>query len=147
MRTLATFSVDGRVFGVEVTRVREVTRSGEVTPVPLAPEAVAGLMNLRGQIVTALDLRTRLGLPERAPQERPMHVLVDGPGGTVSLQVDRVGDVQAVDDASVERPSATLHGQARDLIVGTHALEGALVLELDLDRTIDVLRKDEGDRP
>ena len=147
MRALATFSVEDRLFGVDVTRVREVTRWNALTPVPLAPPAIAGLMNLRGQIVTAVDLRTRLELPERGPRERPMHVVVDGPDGPVSLQVDRVGEVRTVDEGSVEAPPPTLRGPAQDLIVGTHALEGALVLELDLDRTIDVLTKDEVDRP
>jgi len=136
MRQLATFSVDGRTIGVDVTRVREVTRARELTPVPLAPAGVAGLMNLRGEIVTAIDLRTRLGLAPRQPGAKAMHVVLGG-AEPVSLLVDEVADVVEVDEAALELPPVTLGGHAGRLIVGAYPREDALLLELDLDRALD----------
>ena len=88
-----TFWVDGLYFGVAVSEVQEVLRYQELTAVPSGPEAVHGLINLRGQIVTALDLRCRLGLPARPEGVLPMNVIVRSRGEVVSLLVDDIGDV------------------------------------------------------
>ncbi len=137
MRQLATFSVQGRTLGVDVARVREVTRARELTPVPLAGPAIAGLMNLRGEIVTAIDLRVRLGLPPVDADEVPgMHVVLSG-AEPVSLLVDEVGDVVEVDEDAFEPPPIAVGGPAGELILGAHPREDVLLLELDLDRALD----------
>ena len=136
MTRLATFAIDGGSYGVDVARVQEVLRPQTVTPVPLAPPEVAGLINLRGEIVTALDLRVRLGAAPR-PEAGSMNVIMTTEHGPVSLLVDEAGDVLELDDATREAPPATLRGVARDLIAAVYPLPDRLVMELDLARAID----------
>ena len=135
-KQFCTFSVDGLFFGVEVLQVQEVIRYQEMTPVPLAPAVVNGLINLRGQIVTAIDLRTALGLTGRPAGSLPMNVVVRTDDGVVSLLVDEIGDVLNVDEASFERPPETLSGTARELITGVYKLKGRLLLILDTVRAV-----------
>ena len=132
-----TFYVRGMFLGLEVTCIQEVIRAQPLTVVPLTSPVIAGLMNLRGQIVTAIDLRHRLGLPPRDPDERPINVVVRTPDGAVSLLVDEIGDVLEVDEESFERPPETLKGVARDLIRGAYKLKDRLLLVLDAARTLD----------
>ena len=132
-----TFLVGGMLFGLDVFCIQEVIRYQTLTAVPLAPPAVAGLINLRGQIVTAIDLRARLGLPPRRAGERPLNVVVRTGDGAVSLLVDEIGDVIEVDDDSFERPPDMLDDSARALIRGAYKLKGRLLLVLDAARTID----------
>jgi purine-binding chemotaxis protein CheW len=134
MKRLATFTIGDSWFGVDVLRVREVVRSQDVTPIPLAPPDIAGLINLRGEIVTALDLRVRLG---EAVRRDPMNMIMTGAHGPVSLLVDDAGDVLEVDDAAFERRPSTLREPARDLILGSYPIDGRLLLELDVTRAID----------
>ena len=136
MKQLATFSVDGRFLGVDVTRVREVRRPQELTRVPLASPQIAGLINLRGEIVMAFDLRESLGCPQRENDQRPMNVVVTTEHGNVSMLVDAVSDVLEVDDDAFEPPPSTLRGAGRDVILGAYKLDGRLLLELDLDALI-----------
>lgn len=137
-RQYCTFFVAGMHLGLEVLEVQEVLRIQPMTRVPLAPSVVRGLINLRGQIVTALDLRTRLGLPPRAGGKPPMNVVARASDGAVSLLVDEIGDVLEVSADSFERPPPTLQGEARRLIRGVHKLEGGLLLLLDIDRALSV---------
>jgi purine-binding chemotaxis protein CheW len=132
-----TFFVNGLFLGVEVTRIQEVIRYQPLTAVPLTTSVVAGLMNLRGQIVTAIDLRQRLGLPPRTGDDLPTNVVLRTDDGAVSLLVDEIGDVIEVDEDAFERPPETLDGEARDLIRGAYKLKGRLLLVLDAERTID----------
>jgi len=132
-----TFFVNGLFLGLEVTCIQEVIRAQPLTVVPLASHVIAGLMNLRGQIVTAIDLRHRLGMPSRDPAARPINVVVRTPDGAVSLLVDEIGDVIEVDAESFERPPDTLGDEARDLIRGAYKLKGRLLLVLDPTRTVD----------
>ncbi|MGE0759182.1 MAG: chemotaxis protein CheW [Pirellulaceae bacterium] len=134
-----TFFVDELFLGIEVQQVQEVIRYQEMTRVPLAPAAVRGLINLRGQIVTAVDLRARLGLPPRPPEYKPMNVVVRDEDNAVSLLVDRIGDVLEADHATFEPPPPTLRGPARDLITGTHKLAHRLLLVLDTERAVSDL--------
>ena len=97
-----TFYIQGLLFGVEVKTVQEVIRHQEMTGIPLAPEVVAGLINLRGQIVTAIDLRRRLGVRDRLADELPMNVVVRTADGAVSLLVDEIGDVVEVEEKDFE---------------------------------------------
>ena len=133
-----TFHVDGHFFGVEVDKVQEVVRQQQLTPVPLAPPEVSGLINLRGQIVTTIDLRIRLGLPRRATGVEAMNVLMAGKDGVVSLQVDQIGDVVDVDPATIEAPPPTLGGNLRQFIRAVSKQQGRLLLVLDESRAMDL---------
>jgi purine-binding chemotaxis protein CheW len=133
-----TFYVDGQVFGVEVQKVQEVIRYLEMTRVPLAPPVISGLINLRGQIVTAIDLRRRLNMPARDAHHAPMNVVIRGDDGVVSLLVDEIGEVVEVEQEHFERPPETLLGDVRDLIPGAYKLEDRLLLVLDTEKAIHV---------
>jgi len=137
-----TFWVDGLFFGVEVSGVQEVLRYQPLTVVPSAPEAVQGLINLRGQIVTALDLRCRLGLPPRPDDALPMNVIVRSRGEVVSLLVDDIGDVITVDTSpgglELEPTPANVPSTVQDVVSGVLALPDAILLVLDADRAADV---------
>ncbi len=133
---LCTFKAGDRWLGIEVARVQEILRARPVTPVPLAPAVVAGLVNLRGQIVTAVDLRRRLELAEQEQERDPAQVVVHGAEGAVSLLVDEVGDVLEVAEEDFEPPPPTLTGAARELIVGAWKLPDRLLLALDVDAAV-----------
>lgn len=132
------FFLDDLFFGVEVEKVQEVIRHQETTRVPLADSVIGGLINLRGQIVTALDLRKRLSLPVPKEGMTPMNVVVRGDDGAVSLLVDEIGDVVEVEECQFELPPDTLRGAARELIRGAYKLSGRLLLLLDTDKAIRV---------
>jgi purine-binding chemotaxis protein CheW len=135
---LATFFVADRFFGVDVLRVQEVLRAQQMTRVPLAPAVIEGLINLRGQIVAAIDLRRRLGLGPRPAGREPMNVVVRTDDGAVSLLVDEIGDVLEVDAAVWERPPENLEAGARELIRGVYKLKERLLLVLDVDRAVEL---------
>ncbi|MCW2726133.1 MAG: putative CheW protein [Frankiales bacterium] len=140
MNQFSTFRVADQLFGVDVGRVQEVIRYQPMTPVPMARPAVAGLINLRGQVVTAVDLRVQLGLPPRAEGELPLNVVVRTGEEAVSLLVDSIGDVVDTTGDLFEAPPETVSGPARELISGAYKLEGKLLLALDVDRAVDVDR-------
>ena len=133
-----TFFIDGQMFGTPVARVQEVIRHPAMTPVPLAPEFLAGMMNLRGQIVCAIDLRRRLQLRNRPADQAPMSVVVRTNQGTISLLVDEIGDIIEVTAEALERPPETLQGVARELIEGVYKLADRLLLALDVNRVVEV---------
>lgn len=137
-----TFFLEGLFFGIEVEKVQEVIRYQEMTRVPLAPSVVGGLINLRGQIVTAVDMRRRLGLSERPEDQLPMNVVVRTEDGAVSLLVDEIGDVLETEEESFERPPETVQGVARELIRGVYKLKGQLLLILDTDKALDEVSAD-----
>ena len=137
-RQFCTFHLDNLFFGVEVEKVQEVLRFQEMTQVPLAPPVVRGLINLRGQIVTAIDLRRRLGLPDRPDGTVPMNVVVRKDEGAVTLLVDEIGDVLEVEEEFFEGPPETLTGPGRELVRGVYKLDGRLLLILDTDRAVAV---------
>jgi purine-binding chemotaxis protein CheW len=139
-----TFYVGGHYLGLDVLRVQEIIRHQEMTGVPLAPPVVRGLINLRGQIVTALDLRRRLELSERPADQLPVNVVVHTDDGAVSLLVDEIGDVLEVPEKLFERPPETLRGTARELIRGAYKLEDRLLLILDTDRTVNLASGNRG---
>ena len=137
-RQFATFFVDGLFFGIDVLEVQEVLRYQEMTRVPLAPEVIEGLINLRGQIVTAIDMRRRLKLRPRTDGRTPMNTVVRTEEGAVSLLVDEIGDVVEVADSTFEEAPDTLKGVGRDLIRGVYKLKERLLLLLDTERAIDI---------
>ncbi len=138
LRQLCTFYLDDQYFGVDAQSVQEVIRYQEMTNVPLTPDCVRGLINLRGQIVTAIDMRKRLGLAELNQDRLPMNVVVRGDDGAVSLLVDRIGDVIEVSDEIFELPPETARGPARDLIQGAYKLNGQLLLVLDTVEAVNI---------
>jgi purine-binding chemotaxis protein CheW len=131
-----TFHLDGLFFGVEVLKVQEVIRYQRMTTVPLAPSVVRGVINLRGQVVTAIDLRRRLQMPDRADGQLPINVIVRTEDGPVSLLVDEIGDVIDVHDANFEPAPETVGGAARELVRGVYKLDGRLLLVLDVDTAL-----------
>jgi purine-binding chemotaxis protein CheW len=139
-----TFYVDGHYFGLDVLHVQEIIRYQEMTRVPLASPVVRGLINLRGQIVTALDLRRRLELNERPADQLPVNVVVHTDDGAVSLLVDEIGDVLEVSEKLFERPPETLKGTARELIQGAYKLKDCLLLILDTERTVNLTGANRG---
>jgi len=136
-RQYATFEVADQLFGLDVAKVQEVLSFGEYTPVPLASSAVGGLFNLRGQVIAAVDLRVQLGLPRRDFEGAAMNVIVRTEEESVSLLVDRIGEVVRLDDEAFEPPPDTLHGPTRELINGAFKLDGRLMLALDTARATD----------
>ena len=137
-KKLCTFLLQGLFFGVEVERVQEVIRYQEMTSVPLAPNVIGGLINLRGQIVTAIDLRERLGLKARAPGELPMNVVIRTDEGALSLLVDEIGEVVEVDGSEFEPAPDTLHEVGRELIRGVYKLHDKLLLLMDTEQAVSV---------
>ncbi len=137
-KQFATFYLNGLFFGVEVLNVQEVIRYQEMTRVPIAPSMIQGLINLRGQIVTAIDLRRRLEMAPRPEGQLPMNVVVRTDDGAVSLLVDEIGDVVEIQDDAYERTPETLKGVARELVRGVYKLKECLLLILDTERTVSL---------
>jgi len=139
LKSLCTFRLDGHWFGVEVSSVQEVLRHQPVTALRWANESVQGLLNLRGQIVAAVDLRRGLGMAPRPAGLKAANVVVRIGGAAVSLWVDEVGDVAEVDEACFERTPATLSGVSQYLIRGVYKRDDHLLLALDLPRVMSAV--------
>ncbi|HBE72253.1 MAG TPA: chemotaxis protein CheW [Planctomycetaceae bacterium] len=133
---LCTFQLENHHFCVDAIRVQEVIRFQSMTPVPLTENYVRGLINLRGQIVTAIDLRKRLGFDDLPDGTQPMNVVVKSRGGPVSLLVDRIGDVTELDTTDYEEAPPTLTRPLRDYIIGAYKLDSQLLLDLDIDALV-----------
>ena len=128
-----TFFLNGLWFGVEVESVQEVLREQAMTRVPLAPAAIVGLINLRGQIVTAIDLRRRLGFPPRPVGQPAMNVVVESEGEGISLLVDEAGEVVQAGQDSYEAAPESLSAEARELVPGVYKLSAGLLHVLALE--------------
>ncbi|HVJ51982.1 MAG TPA: chemotaxis protein CheW [Aliidongia sp.] len=133
--------IANQLFGIPVLQVQDVLGPQRITRIPLAPPEVAGSLNLRGRIVTAIDLRTRLNLPKRAAGEESMSVVVDQDGEAYSLLVDNVGEVLSLSAATYERNPATLDSKWREVSDGIHRLDGNLLIILDVARLLDFASK------
>lgn len=134
VRQLCTFHVADLYLGIDVLSVQEILRARALAPVPLAPATIEGLLNLRGQIVTAIDLRCRLGFPPRAPDATPMFMIVRTVDGQVALIVDAVGDVLESSADTFEPPPDTVPEAVRRLIEGVHKLPDRLLHVLDCEQ-------------
>ncbi len=137
-RGLVSVTVAGHLFGIPVEQVRDVLPPPRLTRIPLAPPEVAGMLNLRGRIVVAIDLRRRLGFGPAPAETRPMCVVVEHEDEFYSLVVDAVGEVLQGDDAAFEANPATLDPAWRDLSIGIYRLDGALLVLLDIARVLEL---------
>ena len=140
-----TFYLDHLLFGVESQKIQEVVTCRELRPVPLAPPVVSGLMNLRGQVVVALELRRQLELAERPSHMPPVCLVVRAASGTVCLLADEVGNVVEVEDETFEPSPETLSERLRAVILGVHKLERQLMHVLDTDRACEVQAPSQGE--
>jgi purine-binding chemotaxis protein CheW len=138
VRRFCTFYVDPLLLGIDIERVEEVLRDETVTPVPLAHRDVAGLLNLRGQIVTAIDARRRLAITAQSAATAPTIVVIRSAGEAVSLLVDRAGEVVEVDDDCFVEVPDTVGATIRAFVTGAYQLDGNLLLVLDPDQTLAV---------
>jgi purine-binding chemotaxis protein CheW len=133
-----TLTVAGQGCAVPVLLVRDVLGPQAITRIPLAPAEIAGSLNLRGRIVTAVDLRLRLGLAPRADGTAPMSVVVEQAGELYSLLVDEVGEVIPLPSAGFEPNPPTLDAFWRDISRGVHRQEQRLLIALDIDRVLAI---------
>ena len=138
-KQLCTFYAGGGYLGIPVAQVQEVVKPQPITPVPLAPKVIRGLINLRGQILTAIDLRYRLGLGDLGDHTKLMNVVIRTDDTPISFLVDEIGDVLEVEEEAFEAPPETLQGEMRELIEGAYKLEGRLLLALSTKRTINLV--------
>ncbi len=132
---LVTMMVDGQLFGIPILKVQDIVEPQQITPVPLAPSAIAGVLNLRGRIVTVIDLRECLGA-EPIERERMMSVTVEHKGDLYTLLVDSIGDVRSLPRKSFDKPPNTLASRMRRLCAGIFRLENDLLAVLDVDRIL-----------
>ena len=139
MSDVVTIRVGNQDFGVPVMQVRDVLRRQHLTPVPLAPRAVAGLLNLRGRIVTAIELRARLDLPRQADKSDGAQIVVENGGELYALVVDSVGDVLPVDEARLDAVPLDLDPQWRAVASAVYPAETGLIVLLDIARLLDVV--------
>jgi len=138
MSQLSTFHVGKYLFGVDVSLVQEVVRLQLMTPVPLASPEIAGLINLRGEVLTAIDLRARLGLPPAETTREPVNVVVRVDDEPVSLLVDEIGGVLEVSQVPFEQTPSTVDEKVRELLLGAYTLPDRLLLALNARRVLDV---------
>lgn len=133
-----TLTVGGQLCGVPVLLVRDVLGTQSITPIPLAPVEIEGAMNLRGRIVTAVDLRRRLGLPPREAGAEPMSIVVEHGGELYSMLADAVGDVVPLAAADRAPNPPTLDALWRDVSRGVHRSDGQLLILLDVERLLAI---------
>jgi purine-binding chemotaxis protein CheW len=133
-RRYCSFQLDGMTLGVDALDVQEIIRYQPMTRVPLADTAITGLINLRGQIVTAIDLRHCLGLAPRPGGEQPMNVVLNTSEGVLSMLVDKIGDVVEVDDDQLHQAPETVAREVRALMRGALPMSDRLLLVLDTAR-------------
>jgi purine-binding chemotaxis protein CheW len=136
-RDFVSVTIADQMFGIPVLQVQDVLGAQRITRIPLAPAEVAGSLNLRGRIVTAIDIRTRLRLPPRAEDKPAMSVVVDHGGELYSLLVDSVGEVLSLSAGAAERNPATLDPIWREVSVGIYRLDGNLLVVLDVAKVLD----------
>lgn len=133
-----TMTVDGQLFGIPVLQVQDVLGPQRIARIPLAPPEVAGFLNLRGRIVTAIDVRVRLGLVPRPSDKEGMNVVFELHGELYSLLVDKVGEVMTLSSANYEKNPPTLNAAWQNLSVGVYRLEGNLLIVLDVAKVLQL---------
>jgi purine-binding chemotaxis protein CheW len=133
-----TFTVAGQIFGLPIARVQDVFKPTRITRVPLAGAEIAGVLNLRGRIVTAIDMRHRLGVQKRDDRGPPMAIGIEAKGESFGLLVDAVGEVLKLSDDDCEANPINLDSKLSDLSAGVFRLEGQLLVVLDIERVLDL---------
>jgi purine-binding chemotaxis protein CheW len=139
MSDFVTIRIGVQEFGVPVMQVRDVLRRQHLTPVPLALRAIAGLLNLRGRIVTAIDLRERLGLPPLSADAETANIVVEQDGEPYALVVDNVGDVLQIDERQFEAVPSMLDPRWRAVASAVYPTEAGLIVLLDIARLLDIV--------
>jgi purine-binding chemotaxis protein CheW len=134
-----TATIGGQLFGLPIARVQDVFMPQRLTKVPLASSDVAGVLNLRGRIVTAIDMRARLGLPKGDEDRPPMAVGVDMRGESYGLLIDNIGEVLKLPDDSREVNPVNLDPRMAKMAGGVHRLDGQLMVVLDVDRVLEIV--------
>jgi purine-binding chemotaxis protein CheW len=142
-----TAMIGGQLFGLPIQRVQDVFLPERVTRVPLAPQEIAGILNLRGRIVTLIDMRGRLGLGTRDPNKTPMAIGVESRGESYGLLIDSVGEVLKLDEALREPNPINLDPRLARVSAGIHRLEGQLLMMVDIDRVLDIGAKEFAAKP
>lgn len=137
-RVYVTLMVANQLFGVPIHSVQDVLGPQRINRIPLAPAEVAGSLNLRGRIVTAIDLRKRMGLPERPKDQSGMSVVVDYNGELYSLIMDAAGEVMSLPANEFEANPATLDPLWQDVTSGIYQLDGRLLVILEIERLLDL---------
>jgi purine-binding chemotaxis protein CheW len=138
MSQLSTFHVGKYLFGVDVSLVQEIVRLQTITPVPLSAPEIAGLINLRGEVLTAVDLRVRLGLAPADAGRDPVNVVVRVDEEPVSMLVDEIGGVQEVTQVPFEATPTTVDAHVRPLLLGAYTLPDRLLLSLDARKVLSI---------
>jgi purine-binding chemotaxis protein CheW len=133
-----TVMIDGQLFGLPISRVQDVFMPDRLTRVPLSAPEIAGVLNLRGRIVTAVDMRRRLGLPPRSDGRPPMAVGIELKGESYGLLIDTVGEVMKLNDSTREANPVNLDARLARVSAGVHRLDGQLLVILDVDRVLDM---------
>lgn len=136
-----TIMIAGQRFGIEVLQVQDVLREQKVTRIPLASSEVAGSLNLRGRIVTAIDVRKKLNLPDRQKDESSMSVVVEHEDELFSLIIDRVGEVISLKNEGFEKNPGTLDSAWKDISTGIYQLQDDLLVIVDVSKLLDVIGK------
>jgi purine-binding chemotaxis protein CheW len=138
MKEYITAMIGGQLFGLPILRVQDVFVPERLTRVPLAPPEIAGVLNLRGRIVTLIDMRGRLGLGARDQDRTPMAIGVESRGESYGLLIDSVGEVLKLDDSALEPNPISLEPRLARVSAGIHRLEGQLLMMVDIDRVLDI---------
>lgn len=141
IKEYVTATIGGQLFGLPIQRVQDVFTPERVTRVPLAPPEIAGVLNLRGRIVTLIDMRDRLGLGQRDSDTPPMAIGVESAGESYGLLIDAVGEVLKLDDAGREPNPINLDPRLARVSAGIHRLDGQLLMLVDVDRVLDIATK------
>ena len=137
MQEFVTVTIADQMFGIPVLQVHDVLGSVKLTNIPLAPPEVAGALNLRGRIVTCIDIRKRLGLPQADQDHKPMSVVVEHHGEPYSLLIDSVGEVLSLRTDKLEMNPGTMDSRWREVSSGIYRTEDNLLVILQIDRLLD----------
>ena len=141
MTVYVTAMIDGQLFGLPIVRVQDVFIPERLTRVPLAPPEIVGVLNLRGRIVTLIDLRRRFGLGERKEGEDVMAIGVESRGESYGLLIDRVGEVVELKGVAREPNPVNLDQRLAQMSSGIYRLDDQLLVVVDVDRVLDIGRK------
>jgi purine-binding chemotaxis protein CheW len=138
LKEYVTAMIGGQLFGLPILRVQDVFAPERLTRVPLAPAEIAGVLNMRGRIVTLIDMRIRLGLEKRVDDSPAMAIGVESGGESYGLLIDSVGEVLKLDDGAREANPINLDPRLARVSAGIHRLEGQLLMVVDVDRVLDI---------